>query len=349
MWKCLFVPAVWGFVLAFGITAAAAEPPKHEAIVRSEFLFTDAPFAQCHASTIAQTRQGTLVAAWFGGPREGHAEVGIWLTRLSDGTWTRPIEVANGVQSPTERFPCWNPVLFQLKNGPLLLFFKIGPSPSRWWGMLTSSSDDGKTWSAPQRLPKDILGPIKNKPIQLAGGDLLCPTSTEHDGWRVHFERSSDGGKTWSKTEPLNDGKEIGAIQPSLLRHGEGRLQAIGRSKQGKLWQSWSKDEGKTWSRMELTNVPNPNSGTDAATLADGRQLLVYNHTPRGRTPLNIALSNDGKDWKPALVLENEAGEYSYPAVIQTPDGSIHVTYTWKRQRIKHVVLDPRKLTVEGR
>jgi predicted neuraminidase len=97
---------------------------------------------------------------------------------------------------------------------------------------------------------------------------------------------------------------------------------------------------------LNLLNLPNPNSGTDAVTLRDGRQLLVYNHNakPKGRTPLNVAVSNDGKTWKAALVLESEPGEYSYPAVIQTHDGKVHFAYTWQRRRIKHVVIDPARL-----
>ena len=101
---------------------------------------------------------------------------------------------------------------------------------------------------------------------------------------------------------------------------------------------------GRTWGKLSLTALPNPNSGTDAVTLADGRHLIVYNHTGRGRSPLNVAVSSDGKTWKAALVLEGEPGEYSYPAVLQTDDGRVHVTYTWKRRRVKHVVLDPTKL-----
>ena len=97
---------------------------------------------------------------------------------------------------------------------------------------------------------------------------------------------------------------------------------------------------------MRATVLPNPNSGTDAVTLEDGRHLLVYNHTPKGRTPLNVAVSDDGKAWKAGPVLEAEPGEYSYPAVIQASDGLVHVTYTWRRRRIKHVVLDPTKLVV---
>jgi len=166
----------------------------------------------------------------------------------------------------------------------------------------------------------------------------------EHAGWRIHFERTADLGKTWKATPPLNDGKELAAIQPSVLFHKGGRLQAVGRTRQGRVFEVWSDDGGKTWGKVALTGLPNPNSGIDAVTLADGRQLIVYNHTPRGRSPLNVAVSADGRAWKAALVLESEPGEYSYPAVIQTADGLVHVSYTWQRRRVKHVVIDPARL-----
>src|SRR5262249_28659943 len=156
-----------------------------------------APFAQCHASTIAETRQGTLLAAWFGGTREGNRDVGIWLTRQVQGKWSKPIEVASGVQENGQRFPCWKPVLFHPSKALLLLVDKVGPSPSRWWGMLMTSTDEGQTWSKARRLPEGILGPIKCKPIELPSGELLCPTSTEHDGWRIYFERTANLGWTW--------------------------------------------------------------------------------------------------------------------------------------------------------
>jgi len=183
--------------------------------------------------------------------------------------------------------------------------------------------------------------------VQLDNGDLLCPSSSEHDGWRVHFEISPDLGHRWSSTGPVNDGKEFGAIQPSILFHERGRLQALGRTRQGRIFQIWSEDNGKTWGKMTATSLPNPNAGTDAVTLRDGRHLLVYNHTRKGRTPLNVAVSTDGREWQAALALENAPGEYSYPAVIQTAGGHVHVTYTWKRQRIKHAVLDPARLVLK--
>src|ERR1043166_9075081 len=246
------------------------QPPG---LLRSEFIYETAPFPSCHASTIAETKSG-LVAAWFGGTHERHPDVGIWVSRHAGGRGTAPVEVANGVTSPTNRYPTWNPVLFQPKTAPLMLFYKVGPSPSGWWGMLMSSADAGKTWSSPRRLPNGILGPIKNKPVELPNGDLLCPTSTEHQGWRVHFERSRDLGKTWSATAPVNDGREIGAIQPSILFHPGGKLQALGRTKQERIFEIWSADGGKSWGQMTLTALPNPNAGTDAVTLEDGRQLL---------------------------------------------------------------------------
>jgi predicted neuraminidase len=321
--------------------ALAAFLPCHAQaeIVAAEFVYEDAPFPSCHASTLVEV-PGGLIAAWFGGKREGDPSVGIWLSRKEGAKWTAPFEVANGAQADGTRYPCWNPVLFRPAKGPLMLFYKVGPSPRTWWGMFRTSTDDGRTWSAATRLPDGILGPIKNKPVQLADGTILCPTSTEHEGWRVHFEYSTDNGKTWRKTEPVNDGRTIGAIQPSILFHANGKLQAIGRTRQAKIFEIWSDDNGRTWQPMSLLSLPNPNAGTDAVTLRDRRHVLVYNHTAKGRSPLNVAISTDGKSWQAAAVLESEAGEYSYPAVIQTSDGLVHVVYTWKRQRIKHAVLD---------
>lgn len=319
--------------------------------LKSEFIYETAPFLSCHASTLVETKED-LVAAWFGGTREGNVDVGIWSARLEGGRWTPPVEVANGIQTNAPagtpgRFPCWNPVLFQPKGGPLLLFYKVGPSPRKWWGVLRTSADSGKTWSAPRLLPEGILGPIKNKPVQLAGGDILSPTSSEHDGWRVHFERSTDGGLTWSKTGAVNDGKTIGAIQPSVIFLGGEKLTAVGRTRQGKIFQIDSDDAGRTWGAMKLADLPNPNSGIDAVTLRDGRHLLIYNHTASGRSPLNLAVSRDGQTWHAALVLESEPqAEFSYPAIIQTSDGLVHVTYTWKRQKVKHVVVDPSTLVL---
>lgn len=350
-------PLLFICLLAFAGTVGAADSP---AILSRGFIYERAPFPQCHASTIEEAAGGGLVAAWFGGTREKHPDVGIWVSRLEGGRWIEPVEVANGVQyrrpdGSVVRHPTWNPVLFQPRTGPLLLFYKCGPTPETWWGMMMDSADGGRTWSQPRRLPEGILGPIKNRPVQLANGDILSPVSTETpermSKWAVHFERTRDLGRTWELIGPVNDGEAIRAIQPSILFLGGDRLLAIGRSRQNKVFEVESADGGTTWKPMTLGSLPNPNSGTDALTLRDGRHLIVYNHIPGEpgkwggkRSPLNVAVSRDGRSWQAGLVLENEPGEYSYPAVIQAKDGRVHITYTWKRERVRHVVVDPARL-----
>lgn len=318
------------------------------ALLKSEFIFDPNPVPSCHATTIVESKDKSLVSAWFAGTAESKPDVGIWSSRFVDGKWTAPAELANGVQADGTRLPCWNPVLFQPKEGPMLLFYKVGPSPSKWWGMLRTSTDHGKSWSDATKLPDGIIGPVKNKPVQLADGTILSGSSTEHQGWRAHFERSIDNGKTWQLIGPVNDGIAIGSIQPSILSLGGENLLSIGRTKQKHVFQIASGDNGKTWGPMSLTELPNPNSGTDAVTLKDGRHLLIYNHTEKGRSPLNLAVSSDGKIWNAALVIENEPkAEFSYPAIIQTSDGLVHATYTWKRKLVKHVVIDPAKLVMK--
>ena len=334
------------FILIVNGLIFSSDPYKgSQSIVKSQFIFQpgNVPFPSCHASTLIETRNG-LLAAWFGGTAEGNPDVGIWISQFKKGRWTKPVEVADGVQHKTKRYPCWNPVLYNSGN-EILLFYKVGPSPSAWWGELMVSNDDGKTWSKPFRLPEDIYGPIKNKPILLGTGELLCPSSTENDGWRVHMEITSDNGLKWERTDALND-KDTGVIQPTLLMYPGGKIEMLCRSTVLSILSSWSVDNGRTWSEFKSTGLPNPNSGIDAVNLTDGRQLLVYNHLVKGRNLLNISVSSDGQDWKAAVLLENDqpGTEFSYPAVIQTNDGMVHVTYTWNRKLIKHVVIDPFKI-----
>lgn len=330
---------------------AQAKPWK-AGILKDEFIQEKMPFPESHAATIVETPTG-LVASWFGGTKERNPDVGIWVSRQENGQWTAPVEVANGVVNETLRYPTWNPVLYQVPGGELLLFYKIGPKPSEWQGWLRRSRDNGRTWSAAEMLPEGYIGPVKNKPVLLSNGVLLAPSSTEGSGgWRVHFEATTDNGKTWSKIGPIDNGQTQGAIQPSILKHKGGKLQVLCRSRDRAVLESWSSDQGKTWTPLAKTSLPNNNSGTDAVTLQDGRQLLVYNHVlPPGdkakgpRTPLHVSVSKDGKTWYAAAIIEDSPiSQYSYPSVIQTKDGLVHVVYTWRRKSIKHTVIDPKKL-----
>lgn len=355
-----------GGALLLGAAArpAVAATEGGSAILASRFIYETAPYPQCHASTIVELGDGALGASWFGGTHERNPDVEIWFARCIDGQWQTPVSVATGVQSDGSREPTWNPVLFQPPGGPLVLFYKVGPSPQEWWGMEIRSDDHGRTWSSPRRLADGVLGPIKNKPEILPDGTWLSPSSVEAGegvgahagaGWALVFERSEDQGRTWTVGPHVPSPLNIDAIQPSLLFHKDGALQAVARTRQGTTASTWSRDAGKTWSPVGAVDLPNPNSANDAVTLKDGRHLMVYNHsahradTPgKGpRWPLCLALSEDGLSWRNVLTLESEPipDGYAYPAIIQASDGKVQVTYTHNRRRIRHVVIDPGRLT----
>ncbi|MDT0677180.1 sialidase family protein [Autumnicola musiva] len=365
MQKVIRIFPVLGILIAVncfyscGIFNSKKDQSEHQnGIVLEEFVYKTADFPQSHSATLLELEDGELLCAFFGGTRERDPDVEIRLSRKNpDGTWTAPVSIADGVQSEGDRLPTWNPVLYQNSEGKIMLFYKVGPSPSEWWGMMKTSTDGGHTWSQAKRLRDNVIGPVKNKPIEIGNGIILSGSSTEDNGWQVHIERSTDGGETWDLIGPINDAEEMGAIQPTLLKHSDGRIQMLCRTRTEieHIAQSWSNDGGLTWSEMSVTDLPNNNSGIDAVTLKDGRQLIVYNHSTRkqpgmghkGRGVLNVSISQDGKNWEAALVLDylDESGkQFSYPAVIQTSDGLVHIAYTWHRKRIKHVVIDPEKL-----
>jgi predicted neuraminidase len=315
--------------------------------LKEELVFNNPPFKQCHASTMVEVAPGTILLACFGGSAEGKKDVDIWMSSIDQQGISKPDDVANGIISDTLRFPTWNPVLFKTTGGKLFMFYKVGPNPREWWGMVKTSDNNGQSWSPAKRLPEGILGPIKNKPVQLANGTILSPSSVEvtENRWTAHMEKSDDEGKTWELI-PVDPESKFDVIQPSVLFYGNNKLQILCRSKQGSVVQAWSSDGGNSWGKLSKTALLNPNSGTDAVTLKDGTQLIVYNpDVPgkdwfNGRSKLRLASSRDGKTWKDVLILENGTKEeYSYPAIIQTNDGLVHITYTYDRKNVKHIVL----------
>ncbi len=264
-----------------------------------------------------------------------------------------------------KRKACWNPVLFEMPNGELWLFFKIGTTVGDWTGWLCKSKDGGRTWSDKEPLGYDaegraFLGPIKNKP-ELIVNRLLCGSSTEGNGWRFHMEILDLKTGKWKyvpveSTEAVktddNQRHPIDCIQPSILKLKDGRLQVLMRTHNARLATSYSSDNGDTWTPVTLSEVENNQSGTDAVTLQDGRHALIYNNfetlplTKKGvRTPCSIALSDDGQTWRHVLTLEDSPiDQYSYPAIIQGRDGTLHCVYTWRRQRISYKQIDLNKL-----
>lgn len=328
-------------LLGVTMVRSSENHPKVKPVV-AEFIYDEsANIPSCHASTLVELDNGDILAAWFGGSDEGEKDVEIWLARKSGGTWSKPQQMTDYPNQPT-----WNPVLFRDSCNKIWLFFKVGPSPREWTGAYRTSTDNGKTWSDVVLLPAGLLGPIKNKPIQLQNGDIVCGTSVE--AWRVWTgwtEISKDGGKSWRIGGPiLVPEQPYGVIQPTLWEYEPGKLKALLRSRNiGFIVESQSDDGGLTWTPGKIRkDLPHPGSGIDAVRMSDGRIALVYNHTPRGRTPLNLAFSDDnGDSFGTPYVLENIPGEFSYPAIIQSSNGKLHITYTWRREKIKYVVVDP--------
>ena len=307
-------------------------------IVESGFIYDEAAFPSCHASTVVETEKG-LLAAWFGGTHERHPDVCIYTSAREGERWSPPQMVADGVINDTLRYPCWNPVLYRRNNGDVILYYKVGPNPMEWWGMYKISGDEGKTWSEAIVIPDNLLGPIKNKPVTLKNGTILYPTSFETpEEWNIYVEMSDQDLSNWRKVDIDNNG--FNAIQPTVLFHDGGRLQMLCRSREQRIVETWSDDQGETWTPVEATSLPNNNSGIDAVTCTNGLQLLIYNPITRGRNKLSVAGSLDGKEWEDLIVLEDQPeGEFSYPAIIQGKDGTIHMTYTYNREKIKYVHL----------
>ncbi len=305
-------------------------------ILSSGFIYEEAPFPQCHASTLVETDNGIL-ASWFGGTHERHQDVSIYTSRLTNGSWSTPEMVADGVESPTLRYPTWNPVLYKKDDGETVLYYKIGPNPRDWWGVYKTSSDEGKTWSEEIKIPDNLLGPIKNKPVRLADGTILYPSSFEtQKKWTLHVESSDQNLENWKKTEIENG--DFNAIQPTVFFHPDGKLQMLCRTQEGKIGVTWSEDQGKSWTPIVASNLVNNNSGIDGVTLSNGYHLLVLNPIKKGRNKLSLFGSSDGVNWEELVKLEDEKkGEFSYPAIIQAKDGTVHISYTYNRVKVKTV------------
>jgi predicted neuraminidase len=364
----------WIIVLVLGIAVmhSPAQTPLQNTVQNTEgFIFQPLSSGHAlpgtqpnsHASTLVELNNGDVMAAWFGGTREGAPDVAIYGARFHSGQWSAPTELAR-----VAGLPCWNPVLFHTLDGRLWLYYKYGASPRAWAGARKWSDDEGRTWSAEERSPQGILGPIKDKPLVLANGVVVSGSSQEASRWTAWIERSEDNGRTWTKFGPITvpEGSDVpdesaivnlrkefgptgrlypprqrtvGIIQPSVVWVGGHHVRFYARSqtRSALIAVADSMDDGKTWTQAHFIAVPNPNSGIDAVRLKDGRVVLAFNDSFDQRTPLDLAVSADGEHFHVFKTLEDGPGEYSYPAIIQAANGDLLVTYTWQRQTIKFV------------
>lgn len=307
-----------------------------------DFIY-DVPegFVQCHASTIARLDNGEFVVAWFGGTEEKNDDVGIWMSKGKPGQWTKPVELEKLRDDPH-----WNPVLFNAPDGSVILYFKVGKEIPTWETWYTVSTDNANTWSeAKELVPGDRggRGPVKNKSIILNNGDWLAPASHEEGPWRAFVDRSSDLGMTWEAEEYVPMDMELekgkGAIQPTLWESSPEKVHMLLRTSSGFIGRSDSEDNGKTWSEMYDTGLPNPNSGIDLVKLPGGELVLAYNPDDKNwgdRAPLTLAVSEDnGKTWPYKIDIETGVpdDEFSYPSMISWGD-TIALVYTWQREKV---------------
>jgi predicted neuraminidase len=329
--------------------------PAMAALSEPKFIFTNAPFASAHASSVVELRDGDFLACWFGGTQEGKPDVAIWSARLHHGAWSAPIEFAREFHIAT-----YNPVLFHTKDNRLWFYYKFGPNPASWSAARRWSDDDGQSWSPVEHLPAGVTGPIRTKPLVMEDGTVVSGTSVEsYHTWAVWIERSTNNGQSWRRIGPITVPERgtrqrvaekpdpnpfawpetYGIIQPTVIQVSGKKLRLYARSTAqiGRICVSDSNDAGLTWTDARPLDLPNPNSGIDAIHLRDGRYVMVYNDSTTKRTPLVLALSGDGEHFQNFRTLESGEGEFSYPAMIQDRDGNLDITYTWNRRRIKFV------------
>lgn len=315
----------------------------------SQMIFDEAPGAVAfHCSTLTEAANGDLLCLWYGGSYESADDETLFLSRLKPGatSWTPPQRVISDPQQPPG-----NGILFLDGERRLwMVWARLEASrPIRrgeGWGkcrlMYRISNDHGESWSEDKSmLPDGIWGVPRNNPLSLQSGRILLPVEGVIGGKGGSvFLGTSDNGKTWEMSPLVSGGS-----QPTLAQRADGSVLALMREAP-KITQVISTDEGRTWTSAVPTSVNNPDSGISMTRLKNGHLLLVYNDSPEARSPLNIVRSiDDGKTWEKPLDLETNPGEYSYPCIVQTADGMIHISYTFRRYGIKHVRMSESWLT----
>jgi predicted neuraminidase len=309
-----------------------------------EFIFgDDRPFLSCHASTLVKLDNDDILVAWFGGTAEKNPDTAIWFSRKTDGEWSYPKVLVD-----KSGIAMWNPVLFKDQDERIILFYKVGEEVHTWHTEYITSYDLGETWSEPQELIRGDTGgrgPSKNKPIILHDGTWVAPGSIETEiTWNSFVDISYDKGKTWIRSENVpidcDEFKGQGIIQPTIWESEPNKIHMLLRSSYGSICRSDSSDGGKTWSQLYRTSLPNNNSGIDVVKLDDGTLALAYNPISENWGPRNIlaiALSVDnGETWPYIHIIEENEGEYSYPSIIASGN-TLHMVYTWKRERIVYL------------
>jgi predicted neuraminidase len=326
-------------VLCAGIAIAEGESRKIETIFQAQLIFDEIPGRpQCHASTLTELPNGGVLAAWFAGSFEKAKDVAILSSRLPANTkqWTTP-EILNDAPGLSEG----NPVLFTDPAGRVWFFYLVmyGDTWDDCKIHYRISGDEGKTWGDENTLIATKGFAIRNRPIILNNDTFLLPAANEMLYTPLFILTRNDFKSVKKTGTNLRD--EGGLDQPAVVQLSDDSVLAFFRSTQARaiIMKSVSTDGGLNWSNPETTEFPNPEAGIAMTKLSSGNLVLVYNDSPRSRSPLTVAMSaDDGKTWPWKRNIETGPFEFSYPCIIQTSDGLIHVSYTYKRTNIKHVV-----------
>ncbi len=338
------IPPVRGAAREIPIGQAQSRPevvdPFGSVAFSSELIFEKIPDAPAHhCSTIAEAANGDLIVVWYGGSYESADDQALFLSRQKRGSrsWSPPeVLIRDSAQPPG------NAVVFPAGSDRLcIVWARMEASrPLRrggGWGqtrlLIRTSADNGRTWSKDELFLGGVLEGLRNVPIRLANGELLLPLGRSFAGTKDH-------GQTWEQL-----GAVAGGSQPTVVERADGSLLTLLR-KGPNIMQSESRDRGRNWNPAVATGLKNPDAGIAMTRLRNGHLVLIFNDSETDRTPLSVSRSlDDGRTWEPPLALESNPGEYSYPCVIQTADGRIHITYTFRRYTIKHVELDENWLT----
>jgi len=320
------------------------EDPYGTIAFSSELVFEKIPKAAAHhCSTICEAANHDLLCLWYGGSFESADDQALYLSRRKPGTrnWSEPTII---VQNPT--MPPGNGVIFRDVDDRLCIVWgrMEGTRPmgrGQGWDRCRlfsrTSTDHGENWSTDRPLFEDPLWCVpRNPPIVLKSGALLLPVEGlqgEVEG--SYFLTRAGVDMPWQRASFTSGGS-----QPAVIQRDDGSLLALMRHSQW-ITEISSRDDGSTWTEAAPTKLKNPDSGIAMTRLSNGHLIVVYNDSQTSRTPLSLARSLDeGKTWEKPLQLESNPGEYSYPCVVQTPDGKIHITYTFRRYAIKHVELN---------
>ena len=200
--------------------------------------------------------------------------------------------------------------------------------------------------AAKDKAKRQIGWMTRTHPVVLPNGRILLPLYS--DGYNVGLVAiSDDNGRHWRASKPI---VELGPIQPTIVRKKNGTLVAYMRDSgnaPNRVLISSSIDNGESWSPAVDTNIPNPGSSLEAIALKDGRWVMVYNDTERGRHSLAVALSDDeGETWKWKRHVgrsDKRDKSFAYPSLIQANDGKLHLTYSYREKggaTIRHCRFD---------